>query len=131
VREPPRPPPVTETPRAPEGDASTTWRWTGAGLAAAGVVAVGAGLYLVLGAKGDYDSVSSQCTPNGCTPPAESTRHGAYVRAGTATIVTSAGIAAIATGGVFWFVLGRKTDAGSAKVGVGPTSVSVLVPLCF
>jgi len=117
---------------APEGatsDASTRWRWGGALLAGAGLVAIGAGTVLVIGAKGDYDSVSDECTPRGCSASAYDVRHSAHVRANTATIVTSIGAAALIGGGVMWLVLGQRK--APAQIGVGPGSAFFRVALPY
>jgi hypothetical protein len=82
-------------------------------------------------AKSDYDSVSSACPPRGCSVDAYEVRQRAHDRANTATVVMTVGAAAVAGGGVLWFVLGRSrsADVGSPRIGVGISSVSLSVPI--
>ena len=124
--------PDGERTRGSEPSTGSAWRLAGAGLAAAGAVTIGIGLYVMLHAKGDYDSVSSACPPRGCSVDAFESRQKAHDSANTATVVMTVGAAAVAGGGVLWFVLGRSrraADASSPRVGVGIASVSLLVPV--
>lgn len=75
------------------------------GVAAAGVVGLGAGVGLGLMAKGQYDDVP--CTqqgspPTGCTPDEESRIGDARARGNLGTIIGGVGVAAIAAGVVLY-----------------------------
>ena len=121
--------PGEERMRGSKPATGSAWRLGGAGLAAAGAVTIGIGLYEMFHAKRDYDSVT--CPPRGCSVDAYEVRQGAHDRANTATVVMTVGAAAVAGGGVLWFVLGRSrsADVGSPRVGVGISGVSLLVPI--
>jgi hypothetical protein len=128
------PPPLLDAPRPGledrEGGSSAPSRWGGEALAGAGAVAVGIGTYLLVRAKADYDKVSSECTPRGCNADGFAVRHAAHQQANVATVLVGVGAAAVG-GGLLWFALGGPKRAGAAppRVGVGPRSVSLEVPL--
>lgn len=97
--------------------ASSSMRWLGLGVAGVGIVAVGVGGGLALGAKSQYDSVASQCPAAGCTLDAYQTRNDARTRADAATIVMAAGAVAVAGGLVLWLL--APDPATAVGVGVG------------
>jgi hypothetical protein len=135
-RQPAAPSPAAENARsvAPEPHPSSPfgsrWRWGGAALAGVGVAAVGAGMYVVVHAKSDYDSVSAGCTSGGCDTDAFNVRHSAHTQANVATVVVSVGAAAIG-GGLLWLVLGHPGDASPSapRLGLGPSQVALVVPI--
>jgi hypothetical protein len=96
-------------------------RWVGLAIAGAGVVAVGVGGGLALGAKSQYDSVASQCPAQGCTQAGYDTRNDARSRADVATVVMVVG-AAVAAGGVVLWLL---EPSQRTSVGIGPGTVGV------
>jgi hypothetical protein len=114
---------------APTPPVSPAWHWGGPlAVAAAGAAAIGVGMFLVVQAKGDYDSVS--CTPGGCDAEAFNVRHAAHDHANVATAVVSVGAAAIG-GGALWLVLSHPGGASGAapRVGIAPSSVALVVPI--
>jgi hypothetical protein len=137
--QPPRPPPPsTEAPAPPppaEAEHGTSaWKWAGLAIGGLGVAAVGIGGYLALAAKSDYESVSDQCTPNGCTRTAFNVRNDARSQADIATVVMSVGGVAAVGGLIMWLVApdsgsGHSSDVGRPHLSVGVASVGVTVPL--
>jgi hypothetical protein len=110
---------------------SPSWHWEGPlSLAGAGVAAIGVGMFLVVQAKQDYDSVSSGCTPGGCDAEAFGVRRAAHDHANVATAVVSVGAAAIG-GALLWLVLSRSGAAASTapRVGFAPSGVALVVPI--
>jgi len=120
----PPPTPQPEGPRAPAPGAGSpgVWKWTGAAIAGAGLVAVGVGGYLALEAKSDYDAVSAGCGAQGCTTGAYDARVNARSKADVATVTMIFGAAA-AAGGALVFFLSR--DAAAPRVGVGLARIDV------
>jgi hypothetical protein len=110
-------------PVAPPGSVTSDnpMRWVGLAVAGAGVVAIGVGGGLALGAKSQYDSVAGQCPAQGCTQSGYDTRNDARSRADVATVVIVAG-AAVAAGGVALWLL---EPSQRAAVGIGPGTVNV------
>ncbi|HEY2513676.1 MAG TPA: hypothetical protein VGI39_22560 [Polyangiaceae bacterium] len=125
---PPRASPALEPPPA-SAPPSPLWPWGGVVLAGAGAIAAGSGMYVLFHAKSDYDAVSAGCSATGCDASAFDVRHRAHDQADVATVVAGVGAAAVA-GGLLWIVLGRPSSSGSApRVGLGPGSLSLRVPL--
>lgn len=96
-------------------------RWVGLGIVGAGVVAIGVGGGLALGAKSQYDSVAAQCPSQGCTQAGFDTRNDARSRADVATVVMVVGAAVAASGVVLWLL----EPSQRASVGVGPGTARV------
>ncbi len=121
-------PASSPAPRSERGP--VTWPWGGVALAGVGVVAAGIGAYVLVRTKADYDSVGAGCTPSGCDPAAFDVRHRAHEQANIATVAAGVGVAAIG-GGILWLVLGRpsQSDAASPRLGIGPASVSFVIPI--
>jgi hypothetical protein len=111
------PPPV------PESTARTDnpLHWIGLAVAGAGVVAIGVGGGLALGAKSQYDSVASQCPANVCSQNGYDTRNDARSRADVATVVMSVGAAVAASGVVLWLL----EPSQRTSVGIGSGTVHV------
>lgn len=109
-------------PAAPEGaEREDPLHWAGLAVAAAGVIAVGVGGGLALGAKSQYDSVAAQCPAQGCTQNGYDTRNDARSRADVATVVMAVG-AAVAAGGVVLWLL---EPSQRTSVAIGPGTVRV------
>jgi hypothetical protein len=113
--------PPESPPAAPASGDSGAWKLTSAVLAGAGVVAVGVGGYLALGAKSDYDAVAGECGARGCNQDGFDARNRARSRADVASVVMGIGGAAVVAGAVLWFA------APSARVRVGVGSGVALV----
>jgi hypothetical protein len=96
-------------------------RWVGLAIAGAGVVAIGVGGGLALGAKSQYDSVAGQCPTVGCTQAGYDTRNDARSRADVATVVMVVGAAVATSGVVLWLV----EPSQRTSVGIGPGTVRV------
>ncbi|HEY6461950.1 MAG TPA: hypothetical protein VIY73_17410, partial [Polyangiaceae bacterium] len=96
----PLPQPVP--PLLPPTSRAGAWRVTSAVLAGAGVVGLGVGAYLALGAKSDYDGVASECSARGCDAHGFEVRNAARTRADVATVVLGVGAAAIVGGAIVW-----------------------------
>jgi hypothetical protein len=129
---PPPPAPVASAPSpvipppAPATQVSSVgtdnpMRWVGLAVAGAGVVAIGVGGGLALGAKSQYDSAANQCSAQGCNQAGYDTRNDARSRADVATVVMVVG-AAVAAGGVVLWLL---EPSQSTSVGIGPGTVGV------
>ena len=118
---PPPPPPHASSSSSSSAGGDNPMRWVGLAIAGAGVVAVGVGGGLALGAKSQYDSVASQCPAQGCTQAGYDTRNDARSRADVATVVMVVG-AAVAAGGVVLWLL---EPSQRTSVGIGPGSVGV------
>lgn len=97
--------------RSDEGARGGTQRVVGVGLAAAGVVALGAGGYFGLAAKGKADDASGHCSGNACDPTGLELRDGARSRADLATGLFVGGAVAVVAGVVVWWIAPR----GSAR----------------
>jgi hypothetical protein len=132
-RPPERAPPPLEKATPPVGtkrphDGDIRWgRWIGIGAGAAGIALVGAGAYIALDAKSDYDSVAAECGPNGCTRRAFDIRDGARDHAGVASVMLGLGAAAI-VGGAIAIVVDEANDARSRRsleVAFSPFGVSL------
>jgi hypothetical protein len=118
------PPSTVVTPPPPAPSASSAggdnpMRWVGLAIAGAGIVGVGVGGGLALGAKSQYDSVAAQCPAQGCTQAGYDTRNDARSRADVATVVMVVG-AAVAAGGVVLWLL---EPSQRMSVGIGPGTV--------
>jgi hypothetical protein len=111
---PPAPPPSNAT-------ADNPMRWVGLAIVGAGVVAVGVGGGLALGAKSQYDSVAGQCSAQGCTQAGYDTRNDARSRADVATVVMVVGAAVAAGGAVLWLL----EPSQRTSIGIGPGTVGV------
>jgi hypothetical protein len=106
------PPPPPESPPV-ASSAANPMRWIGLAIAGAGVVTVGVGGGLALGAKSQYDSVANECSAQGCSRDGYDVRNGARSRADVATIVMGVGAAAVAGGVLLWlFEPSRVTSVG-------------------
>ncbi len=123
----PAPPPVSAPPPRPESP-SAGWRWAGAIVAGAGVVAVGAGGGVALAAKSNYDSVAAECPARGCSLSAFDVRESARSQADAATVAMAVGAAAIAGGALLFFLAPSSgSDAARVAVSVGLGSARVAV----
>jgi hypothetical protein len=114
----PSPAPATQVSSA---GSDNPMRWVGLAIAGAGVVAVGVGGGLALGAKSQYDSVSGQCSAQGCTQAGFDTRNDARSRADVATVVMVVGGVVAAGGVVLWLL----EPSQRTSVGIGPGTVGV------
>jgi hypothetical protein len=94
-------------------------------------VLVGAGGFLALSAKRDYDAVASDCPARGCSSTAYDVRQSARARADVATVVMGVGGLAVAGGIVL--IVARPRGSAPPRTGValalGPGGVTVRVPL--
>ncbi len=133
LRAPPlRVPPSREPPsRGPEQGASA-WKVAGVTIAGLGAAAIGVGGYLVLKAKGDYDSVGADCPSNQCDAAGFRVRTDARSQADVATATTALGGAAAVAGVLMWLLAPNDTDKRASApwrpdvaVGVGRVAVSV------
>jgi len=107
VKPPPPPPP---SPPAAETDPGHGYRLAGYVVGGAGVVAIGVSSYLALSARSQYnDALEAHCNgmTNGCDAMGLTDTHDARHRANLATIVFSAGLAAVG-GGVALYLLAPK-----------------------
>ncbi len=116
------PPPEHESPNA-------AWRWAGAIVAGAGVIAIGAAGGVALAAKSNYDSVASQC-PSGCVPSAYDVRVNARSQADAASVAMAIGAAAVAGGALLFFLAppvhattSGRASRSRAAIGVGAGSL--------
>jgi hypothetical protein len=100
-------------------------RWVGLAIAGAGVVAIGVGGGLALGAKSQYDSVANQCSAQGCSQAGYDTRNDARSRADVATVVMVVGAAVAAGGVVLWLLEPSQRAPSVPGVGIGPGTVGV------
>jgi hypothetical protein len=127
-----RPEPAIPAPVEPEHGANP-WKWVGGTMAGLGLVAVGVGGYLALGAKNDYDSVSAQCPSDICNSRnAYQTRVDARGKADVATVTMGLGGAAAFGGLLLWLLAPEPSghaDAGKPRVSIGVASVGVTVGL--
>jgi serine/threonine-protein kinase len=113
----PAPAAKTDAParEAPSGGGQ---KWTGLTLAGAGLVAIGVGGAIALGAKSKYDD--ADCTDNLCRQAGYDDRQSAISSARTATIVSGVGAAVLAGGVILWLT----APSGRAPVAVGVHPVS-------
>jgi hypothetical protein len=122
-----------ETPGAPNPtSAGSGRRLAGLVVGGAGVVALGVGTVLALGAKSKFNDTASLCNGNLCTEEGASMRHDAVRSGNIATIVGAVGIAAMATGAVLYLTAPSAQPASAAGQGrfrtvlaVGPGSVAL------
>jgi serine/threonine-protein kinase len=108
----PAPGAKTEAP-APETASGGGRKWTGLTLAGAGLVAMGVGGAIAIGAKSKYDD--ADCTGNVCRQAGFEDRQSAISSARTATIISGVGMAVLAGGVILWLT----APAGRAPVAVG------------
>jgi hypothetical protein len=99
-------------------------------VAGAGVLAFGAGGYLALTAKSDYDRVKNRCPPQGCSNEEWEAGEAARRKGNLATVVFGVGGALVVTGGVLWLTApkpSRERQAGVhlERVELGPSSILV------
>jgi hypothetical protein len=96
---------ASAAPSAPPSEEPSRAFWpqktVGIGLAAAGVVGIGASVVLALAAKSRFDEAKAQCV-GGCDAAGASVNEDAISRGNTATIVFGVAAAAIVAGGVLW-----------------------------
>ena len=92
--------------------------------AAAGVLAMGAGVVIGVAAHGDYISVGNECTASGCNAQGKSTTDSARQLGNIGTVTFVAGAALAAGGGLLWLLAPRgKRESGHAfELHVGPGS---------
>jgi hypothetical protein len=105
-------------------------RTVGLIVAGAGVLAVGAGSYLALTAKAEYNEAEKRCPPAGCSTTDWQAGENARGKANIATVVFGVGGALVVTGGVLWLTAPKASDQQHAgphvrRVSVGPGSVVV------
>lgn len=97
-------------------------------VAGAGILSFGAGSYLALTAKADYDDAEQRCPDEGCSTTDWNASQAARKKGSVATIVFGIGGALVATGGVLWLAAPRESSERRAgvrvqRVGIGPSSV--------
>jgi hypothetical protein len=122
----PAPSPPLPSPEAPSRGGASPWKWGGAALGAAGVVAMGVGGYVALHAKSDYDSVSGGCTSRGCDENAYGVRQDARSRADAGGVVIGIGAAVLASGVLLWLLEPASDRPG---VALGPGMVHLVLSL--
>jgi hypothetical protein len=115
-----------------EAKASTGSPMTTVGLivAGAGLVAFGAGGYVALAAKGDYDDAKERCPDAGCSRDDWQAGEDARRQGNLATVVFGVGGALLVTGGVLWLTAPsarteRHAGPRMKRVGFGPSGVIV------
>lgn len=112
VTPPPPPPPlvIDGPPREPEASPGKTQRIVGIVTGAAGLVALGVGGIVVLGAKSDYDDATKTC---GTACPREQTTiaNDARSSANVGGIVFGIGAAALVTGVIVFFTAPSKSSS--------------------
>ena len=106
-------------PAAESASPGQTQRTIGLVTAGAGVIALGIGAVVVLGAKSDYDDATSGC---GTSCPRDRTTRANDARdaANLGGIVLGVGLAAVAAGGIVFFTAPSSSSAPSASLRVGP-----------
>jgi hypothetical protein len=121
-------PPDSGEPRASDSPLRTIGLVT----AGAGLVALGAGSFLALSAKSDYDDAKQACPRNGCYAAAYDEIESARSQGNVATAVFILGGVALGTGAVLFFVApseSREQPVASGprieRVGVGAGSLLV------
>ena len=105
-----KPPPPPPPPPPAETDPGHGYRLAGYVVGGAGVVAIGVSSYLALSARSQYnDALKAHCggMTNGCDAVGLTDTHDARSKANLATIVFSAGLAAVG-GGVALYLLAPK-----------------------
>jgi hypothetical protein len=117
----------SSTERATSG---SPMRAVGLIVAGAGVLAFGAGSYLALTAKADYEEAKKRCPESGCFPDDWNAGERAREKGDAATIVFGVGGALVVTGGVLWLTApkaNRPRQAGPhvQRIAIGPRGVSV------
>lgn len=120
------PPVVAQTaPPPPAGDTTEpSRRVVGLAVGGLGVVGLGVGSVLALGAKSKFDDSAPSCNGAGyCTPEGTALRDSAQSKAMVATVVTGVGAAAVVTGVVLWL-----TAPSSHSAAVTKTSAWSVVP---
>jgi hypothetical protein len=100
--------------------AGSSQRTIGLVVAGAGVVALGVGGVLGLGAKSKLNEAAGSCDDTGCDQTGIDLRHVAVSRGNVATIVFGVGLAGVAVGGLLW----ATSPKGEARVSLGPGSIS-------
>lgn len=82
-----------------------------------GVVGLGVGTFLALGAKSKYDDAKARCTDgtSGCDSEAASMSSDAKSQANLATVGFGVGIAGLATGAVLWFTAPKEKASASPR----------------
>jgi hypothetical protein len=123
----PKSEPATPTTRerdaAPASEGSRkTWALVAGGV---GVVAIGVGTVLALGAKHKYDEAKTHCRSgtDGCDAEAESISSDARKRGNVATVAFGVGVVGLATGGILWFTAPKPSSTGKRtprRVALGP-----------
>ena len=104
------PPPPPPPPPPPATDPGHGYRLAGYVVGGAGIVAIGVSSYLTLSARSQYnDALKAHCggMTNGCDATGLTDTHDARHQANLATIVFSAGLAAVG-GGVALYLLAPK-----------------------
>lgn len=127
----PREAPLVSAPPAVTPPVDTTRaraRLIGAVVEGIGLVALGGGVIVALGAKADYDSVATSCPPRGCSHAAFDTREAARSRADAATVMLVAGSAASVLGAVFIF---WPSSTGEARADVALTPAGARLHAAF
>lgn len=115
-------PPVSAP--ADAGSAQSTLRTSGYVAAGAGLLAMGAGSYLAMDAKRDYDAARRKCDPTGCADEAYQAGEDARTQGNLATVLFVLGGAAVATGAVLW-VLTPTDQEGRTDLGLRPPRIGV------
>ncbi len=128
------PAPPQEATRAPEPPTVDTGQSDGSGqrlaglvVGGVGVVGLGVGTVLGLGAKSTFDESSDHCVDNRCSDEGLSLRDDAVKQGNVATVVFGLGAAAVVGGAVLYFTApsAQGESAGTASVGFGPGSLWV------
>jgi serine/threonine-protein kinase len=109
------PPPPAE---APPAQGWSTQKTAGLVVAGAGVVGLGVGSVLALGAKSHYGDSSAYCEGNLCTQQGLDIRSEARSSGTVATVVGGIGLLALGTGAVLFFT--APSSGKTPAVGVGP-----------
>ncbi|MBS2015361.1 MAG: tetratricopeptide repeat protein [Deltaproteobacteria bacterium] len=121
---PPAPPPaaVEAPPPEPESSSGKTQRVVGLVTGGAGLVMLGVGGVVVLGAKSDYDDATKACGTS-CPREQATTANDARSTANVGGIVFGVGAVALVTGVVLFFTApSSKTSSASATLRVVPSA---------
>ncbi|HQP34128.1 MAG TPA: hypothetical protein PLI95_03075 [Polyangiaceae bacterium] len=118
-------PPSADADKAGDG---STQRLVGLIVGGAGVIGLGVGGLVGLGAKSKFDDSGDYCIGNRCSQQGVDLRSDAVSQGNTATIIGGLGLAAMVGGAVLYFTApsGKKRASSNATtVGLGPGSIVV------
>ena len=101
----------------------------------AGILGMGIGTVLALGAKSTFNESDSHCTGNQCDPDGVDIRKSAVGKGNVATAVFLIGTAALVGGGILWLTApsGAASSASPStakasrapRVGLGPGGIAI------